>query len=219
MNPHLRISIRNRIIAAVPVLTEWLALRRAWKALKIWKSVGWVSPPPYFIRLAMLESEARAIGAECFIETGTFRGDTIWHFRNRFRRISTIEVQADLARLACQRFKKYPHIELTHGDSSKELQKVSAKIDGPCLVFLDGHYSSGITGFGEKECPVIEELQALFTHLKHPFRIVIDDAREFGRDPAYPKLDVIAEFLRSQRSNWKMKVENDAILIWNDGDT
>ena len=218
MNPYHRISLRNHVFAAAPWLTKLVAWRRAWKALGVWEREGWVNPPPYFVRLAMLETEAKALGAKTFIETGTFRGDTTWFFRNRFRKIVTIEVQDQLVKIARKRFRKHPNVEVVHGDSSQELAQVCGMIDGPCLVFLDGHYSSGITSYGEKECPVIEELQALFSHLNHPFRIVIDDAREFGGDPAYPELAVIGEFLRRQPGVWKMRVENDAIVIWNGND-
>jgi len=213
MTPYHRISIRNCIIAVAPWLTKWIALRRAWMAFGVWERDGWVSPPPYFVRLAMLESEAKAIGAETFIETGTFRGDTTWFFRNRFRKIVTVEVHEPLMAVARKRFSSYGHIEVVHGDSARELPQVCAKIDGPCLVFLDGHYSSGITGTGEKQCPIIEELQALFSHLKHPFRIVIDDARLFGEHPAYPTPDAITGLLAEHGWSSQMTIENDAILI------
>ena len=214
MDPFLRISIRNRIFEVAPWLTKLVAWRRAWKALGIWEREGWVSPPPYFVRLATLESEARALGAETLIETGTFRGDTTWFFRNRFRKIVTIEVHDQLASLARSRFRNHPQVEVIHGDSSKKLGAVCDTIDGPCLVFLDGHYSSGITGQADQECPVIEELEALFRWLQHPFRIVIDDARLFGTDPAYPPLVRIREWLDHQGGQWTMRVENDAIVIW-----
>jgi hypothetical protein len=216
MTPYQRISLRNWLFAAAPWLNKLVAWKRAWKALGVWEREGWVNPPPYFVRLAMLETQAKELGAEAFIETGTFRGDTTWFFRNRFRKIVTIEVQEQLVKIARKRFRRHHHVEVIHGDSANELAAVCTTIDGPCLVFLDGHYSAGITSFGEKECPAIEELHALFSHLKHPFRIVIDDAREFGNDPAYPELAVISEFLRKQSGKWEMKVENDAILIWND---
>jgi len=214
MDPFRRISIRNRIFEFAPWLTKFVAWRRAWKALGVWQSEGWVSPPPYFVRLAMLESEARALGAQTFIETGTFRGDTTWFFRNRFRKIVTIEVQDQLAELARKRFRNHPHVEVIHGDSSDALGPVCETMDGPCLVFLDGHYSAGITGGTDKECPVIEELKSLFLALRHPFRIVIDDARLFGSHPAYPRLEEISEWLDGQSGQWVMKVENDAIVIW-----
>lgn len=214
MTPFQKIAIRNRIIAIFPFLPRIAAMKRACAALGIWEREGWTAPPPYFVRIAMLETEARAVGAETFIETGTFRGDTIWMFRKRFRKIVTIEVQDDLAALARQRFRKHPHVSVIHGDSASVLADVCKDIDGPCLVYLDGHYSAGFTGSGEKECPITEELQALFSHLKHPFRILIDDARLFGSDPSYPSRDNIEDFIRRQPGGWHVRIENDAFVIW-----
>lgn len=214
MSPFQKISLRNKIISVFPFLPKLAAMKRACSALKSWERDGWMNPPPSFVRMAMLESAAQAEGAECFIETGTFRGDTIWRFRKRFRKIITIEVQEDLATIARKRFAGYSHIEVVHGDSSQVLAKTCESVDSPCLIYLDGHYSAGFTSFGKEECPVLEELRILFEHLNHRFRIVIDDAREFGTDPAYPSIPEIAKFLESQQGDWQINVENDAIVIW-----
>ena len=100
-----------------------------------------------------------------------------------FRRIYTVEVEPKLAALARDRFKRCPSVTLVEGDSATALRGICRELDAPSLFFLDGHYSGGITGMGSKECPVLEELLAIFTHTTQPFRIVIDDARLFGTDP------------------------------------
>jgi hypothetical protein len=182
-------------------------------ASKRWKQEGWYHPPPYFVRRAMLLTEARAIHAEIFVETGTFLGDTSWGLMNDFRHVYTLEVEPSLAAMAGERFqKKYP-VTVIEGDSASILPGLCQKLDGPCLFYLDGHYSGGITGKGETDCPVIAELQAVFDNTKYPFRIVIDDARLFGVDAAYPKIDSIAEFLSRQERRMRLRVENDAIII------
>ena len=66
---------------------------------------------------------------------------------------------------------------------------------------------------GDMECPVIQELQAIFEHTKTPFRIVIDDARLFGNNPAYPDIKRIENVVSQHRPDLVTKVENDAILI------
>lgn len=66
---------------------------------------------------------------------------------------------------------------------------------------------------GTKECPVIEELHAIMKNTKHPFKVVIDDARLFGTDPTYPELEVIQDILAKDGSGKQMRIENDAILI------
>jgi hypothetical protein len=140
----------------------------------------------------MLLSECRRIGATWFIETGTYLGDTLWFMRS-VDHIFSIEVQPDLARLAELRFKRHPKIKVLQGDSADQLEHIVKKIDGPCLFWLDGHYSAGITGRGSKDCPIFEEIAAIASGSKHLHSIMIDDARCFGSDPNYPE---IAEFKR-----------------------
>ena len=183
---------RNRLISTFPFLGKLNELRWILKYADVWREQGWQSEPaPFFVRRAMILAEARAIGAEIFIETGTLYGDTPWHFRKTFRAIHTIEVEPNLAQIARERFHRHRHIRVWQGDSSSLLAEICRDIDKPCVLYLDGHYSHGITGMGEDECPVLNELRHVFGQLRHPFRIVIDDARLFGSNPAYPSIEVI----------------------------
>jgi hypothetical protein len=215
MNPKTiaRIRARNRLVAAFPWLGRLGEARQLICAAARWRREGWFVPVPHFVRRAMLLEQARAVAAEILVETGTYKGGTTWCLRREFRRIVTIEVVPALAALAKERFAGYPHITVIEGDSAVELAGICGKLDGPCLFYLDGHYSGGVTGMGSEECPIIHELQALFTHTRVPFRIVIDDARLFGVDPAYPGLQAINELVGKYRPEMRARVENDAILI------
>lgn len=210
---HARIRFRNHMISLFPWITRISEARRLMSAARQWRTLGWTSPPPFFVRRAMLLAEAESMGAEVFVETGTFLGDTTWAFRKRFRRIHTIEVEPSLAALARQRFAKQTHIEVIEGDSSQVLEELCDRIDRPCLFYLDGHYSGGITGMGEVECPILAEIDAIFERTRAPFRIVIDDARLFGSDPAYPALSDLREHLLRREPSLEIRVENDAILL------
>ena len=82
------------------------------------------------------------------------------------------------------------------------------------MYWLDGHYSAGITGTGESHCPLLKELESIFTLTTSPFVIAIDDARCFGNDPAYPTIDSLRELVAAlSRSSVTVSVENDMILI------
>jgi len=205
---------KNRLLAWVPWLSLLNETRHLLQARRRWRRDGWTVPPPCFVRRAMLLAEARAVGAEILVETGTFLGDTTWAERKNFRRIYTVEVEPALAALARERFKGCPSVTLVEGDSATALPGICRELDGPSLFFLDGHYSGGFTGMGSKECPVLEELRAIFLHTTHPFRIVIDDARLFGTNPSYPDLATLEGCLAEQGGKMSMRVENDAILIW-----
>ncbi len=213
MSNHSRVKWRNRLIARFPVINRLSEFRHFVRMSGIWRTTGWTSPPPYFVKRAALLAEARAVDAKTMVETGTFFGDTTWHFRNSFERIHTIEIQPELAALARERFRKFSSISVHEGDSASLLAGLCETMKTTCIFYLDGHYSGGSTGMGEKECPVIEELDAIFSTMNHKFRIVIDDARLFGTHPAYPRLDEIQSFLISRNNCMTMRVENDAIVI------
>lgn len=205
---------RNRLLSWFPIATRVSELRHMLLAAKTWRTEGWTSPVPFFVRRGMLLAEARAVSAETFVETGTFLGDTTWHFRDKFKSVHTLEVQPKLAAVARERFQNTPSITLHEGDSALLLPGICDGIKTPCLFYLDGHYSGGDTGMGEKECPVFEEMAAIFNRTKPAFRIVIDDARLFGTHQAYPALDQIRQFLDQQTPHKEMRVENDAIIIF-----
>lgn len=205
---------RNRLIGWLPFVADLNEARWIRNYARQWRERGWTcEPAPFFVRRAMILAEARAIGARALVETGTLFGDTPWHFRNTFAAIHTIEVDAELAALARERFRKWPHIRVLEGDSAAELPALCRGLKEACVIYLDGHYSHGITSMGDEECPVLKELRGIFENLGEPFRIVIDDARLFGTHPAYPAPEIIRRFLEDNGWNSRITIENDAILI------
>ncbi len=53
-------------------------------------------------------------------------------------------------------------------------------LKGESIFFLDGHYSHGITGRGNKDVPLLEELKTIDCNYNYSGVIIIDDARLFG---------------------------------------
>lgn len=212
MNP-IQLEWRNRLIRWLPFLPRISGIRHLLAAASRWRNHGWETPPPYFVKRAALLAEARAIRAEILVETGTFLGDTTWAMRRHFHHIHTIEVAPVLAELARKRFRGDAMVTVIEGDSQDILPKLCAEIDRPCLFYLDGHYSGGITGMGGCECPVLAEIDAILTRTRTPFRIVIDDARLFGTDPAYPDIGELRKRIHSHCPALELRVENDAIVV------
>ena len=54
-----------------------------------------------------------------------------------------------------------PHVTIFQGDSATVLPKLLATIQEPCLFWLDGHYSGGITALGKSITPILDELQTI----------------------------------------------------------
>lgn len=169
---------------------------------------------PPLLKRAFLRGIAKSEAARNFVETGTYLGDTSWEYRNEFSRIDSIEVEPYLYKQAVARFKGLSHVTIHFGDSGTVLPSLVPTLRGKTLYWLDGHYSAGITGSSESHCPVVAELDAIFTLSKDPFVIVIDDARCFGTDPAYPTVAAVASQVTTlSHARAAVSVENDMIII------
>jgi hypothetical protein len=132
--------------------------------------------------------------------------------RNHFDHIYSIELSREYHDAAKKRFSAFPHIELLMGDSGAVLRDVLGNLDGPALFWLDGHYSGGMTARGAKDTPIIEELDCLYpSRFEHV--VIIDDARLFGTDPAYPSIDEVREHVLSRDRMLEIDVVDDAIRI------
>ena len=169
---------------------------------------------PPLLKRAFLRGIARSEKARNFVETGTYLGDTTWEYRRDFDRIDSIEVEPYLHGQAVRRFSGMPHVTIHLGDSADVLPNIVPSLKGKTLYWLDGHYSAGITGAGVSHCPVFRELESIFTLSREPFVIVIDDARCFGTDPAYPTIEQVrgrVGQLSEDRAG--VTVENDMIII------
>jgi hypothetical protein len=115
-----------------------------------------------------------------FVETGTYMGDTVNNVLSNFNKIYSIELSPNYSILAENRFKKYKHVSIVNGDSSKLLNHICKLINEPVFFWLDGHWSGGDTAQGSKDCPLLEELKAINENLKSDCIIAIDDVRLFG---------------------------------------
>ena len=170
-------------------------------------------PPPHVVKQGVLRSYARRYDLKIFVETGTYRGDMVEAMKPLFEKIYSIELSEQLCDAARKRFQADRHVELIHGDSGKELGRIMERIDRPALFWLDGHYSAGETARGEHETPVREELEHIFRAPDLGHVIVIDDARAFGTDPAYPTFEELGKYVRSRRPRARVLVEDDSIRI------
>lgn len=206
---------RNGAIALCPPLHRW-ACRLDFYARHLPRLVtkGWSAPLPPLLKRAFLRGIARDTRATTFVETGTYLGDMTWEFRNDFQRIHSIEVEPHLCGLASRRFRHFDHVTIHQGDSSAILPALVPTVNGATLYWLDGHYSAGITGAGVSHCPIVAELEAIYHFSRGPFTIVIDDARCFGTDPAYPTIaEVMAQVAALSGRRSTLSVENDMIVI------
>ncbi len=128
-----------------------------------------------------------------FIETGTFMGATTAAMIPHFNKIITIELSEEIANRARHIFSATPHVTVLQGDSSNILPKICKDIAEPAFFWLDGHWSGGFTAQGNKDCPLIEEMDAINTYCKSRCVIAIDDVRLFGKKLNEDWTDITSE--------------------------
>jgi hypothetical protein len=200
-------SIKQAIKRTLP--DDVLKLRRDLEARRAWEKQGRPSPPPHIIKEELIKNFAQNFNTPILIETGTYLGDMVHAMRKSFTRIISFELDPTLAAQAQQRFANDNHIEIMQGDSGKLLGDYLKKINDPCLFWLDGHYSGGITAKGSLETPIKNELTAILSHPVDGHVILIDDARCFTGENDYPTLEELKTFVAGRR----FSVEHDVIRI------
>ncbi len=122
-----------------------------------------------------------SLETKVFVETGTYEGDTTNAVKDHFERIYTIELSPYYAQRAKNRFGDFHHIQVIEGDSSTRIGQVCTILQQPTFFWLDGHYSGGNTAQGNKDCPLLEEVNHIVTKCKPACVIAIDDVRLFNK--------------------------------------
>ena len=187
----------------------------AFRSTYRWVKSKFAPPYPHFIKQATILRHCWPDSV--FIETGTYKGATSRYFRKRGFKVVTIEVYEPLFDTYSPYLRRLG-IDTRLGDSADVMPQVLRDYgaESAFTIFLDGHYSSGITGQGELAVPIVKEFQALRDFaLANPGKniaIIVDDVRLFmpGDDPSYPKKSTLLEFSASISADWT--IENDMFV-------
>lgn len=167
---------------------------------------------PPMTKYTFISHAQRVLGYPTFIESGTFLGDMSWHASPLFSQVYTIELDPELAKRAASRFAGVANVAVHQGESGRILPELLRSIDSPCVFWLDGHFCGGITARGHMDTPIMAELKAIADHPVRPHAILIDDARAFGTDGAYPTLEEVIRLLRDIDPSFHIVVSSD--IIW-----
>lgn len=133
-----------------------------------------------------------------FVETGALYGHTALHAAHYFERAFTIELSDELYGFIKPAEKVLPNLSVNHGNSKDVLPTLLPQLDGPCVFFLDAHWSgdnstdweaSSFSGYPsetahggssaapspEEQKPILHEFAQIFERFMHPALLIIDD--------------------------------------------
>jgi hypothetical protein len=158
-----------------------------------------------------------------FIETGTYLGNTTATSAPFFNSIYTIEISKKLYKAATKKLEIYSNIQTMLGSSEAEIKKIiEDRGISSTLIFLDAHYSAGITEKGKNDPPVMDELFIIADYAQDETVIILDDVRCFGSDLTavetdhYPHLRDVKEFVESSfKDGFRFCIIGDQAIFYN----
>lgn len=137
--------------------------------------------PPKELMLAL----KGAFSIDQFLETGTYLGGTAAWAAQHFGEVVTIEASEELRQAAIERHGQIPNVRWVPGDTRKVLRGEVERLSGPAVVWLDSHWSGGVTYGEADECPLLVEIETVRAS-RHEHHLFIDDARLFTAPPPAP---------------------------------
>jgi hypothetical protein len=164
-------------------------------------------------------------GYDTLIETGTGPGAiTVNNLKSHLDQIHSIELSEEIFRQNSGLLAGERNVRLYLGDSAILLKDiVDSNKDKKCIIWLDAHYSGGVTGKSENfgECPILKEIEIL-GDLRTPPVILIDDCDYFLEKPPvdhhkqedWPSFDQIRLKVLGINKDYKSEFIKDDICLF-----
>jgi hypothetical protein len=198
-----------------------MALIRKPLYLLEWRRKHFILPAPSPVKIKVLK---RWGGNGYWIESGTYIGETSRILAATAKEVHTIEPSLELFEKNRILFAGQKNVKLYHDLSENVIGSIIDCIiqdqpDPDVSIWLDGHYSQGITFKGPVDTPIGAELNEIERRVRHigDLTILIDDARLFSglykTDETYPDLILLVDW--AQRNNLRWFIEHDIFIITN----
>jgi hypothetical protein len=188
--------------------------------LRKWTIASFSSPAPNIVKWKVLR---RWGGDKTWVETGTYLGETTAFLSEFSKIVYTLEPENSLFLRAAEKFKENSNVVIMGGSSEEKLLGLLNSFTNEEIqdvsFWLDGHYSAGITFQGDKETPIVFELNALEQFLPSITKVTIfvDDVRQFAKSDEsenhYPSLSSLVSFADSHELYWI--IEHDIFIMTN----
>lgn len=170
--------------------------------------------PHSYTKFRAIKAAREKLNASTFIETGTYLGVTTKRCAPHFDKVYTIELDKELAEQATVFLRNNQNVKVLQGDVLIQLPEILNQDVDNVLVFLDAHFSGGITACGDLPEPAIEELIILSKFSDKISGIIIDDFRLFGTEPGFPSKSSVFQAIEAQFPKFNVTVTLDQILIF-----
>lgn len=164
----------------------------------------------------------RELPIKTFVETGTFKGESLQIARSIFPDCYSIELSQEYYQAAVRHFAGQTGVHLLHGESPVCLRDLREKLQAiPTLFWLDAHWCVAENTAGDtSQSPLLGELRAIGS--LHPQSVVlIDDARLYLCPPPaphrandWPDFHSIIEALAALNPTHRFMVWNDVIAFY-----
>lgn len=194
-------------------LYDIIKYMREKEEMRDWVKKGKPVPPPHRMKQITVKNYGKKYSIHILIETGTYLGEMVYAAKHAFRRIFSIELDKALYERAREKFSKFEHISIVKGESSEVLPDILINLKEPCVFWLDGHYSEGITAKGKIETPIMQELHHILDHSISEHIILIDDARLFIGQNDWPTIEDLQNLIFEKHPDWEFEVKDDIIRI------
>lgn len=204
----------NNLIKTVRYGCKLYKMRETIQDLLVWKSKDFASPCPNIVKQCVLLRNAIPNGL--WVETGTYLGHTTKLLTKHGSFVYSIEPDPTLSSNAISKFSSYPNVRIIRGLSEEVFPTLLPNLQGDINLWLDGHYSAGITHRGPQDTPILDELSEISNNLIN-FRnvcVMIDDVRCFNPElenySSYPPLNVLVDWANSNSLKWH--IEHDIFV-------
>lgn len=150
------------------------------------------------------------------METGTFLGETTEVLAANAQFVYSLEPEPVLYARAVGKFRRYRNVSIINATSEQSFPTLLPQLSGVVNFWLDGHYCAGVTYKGQKDTPIVEELEQIELNLGRfsQASVLVDDIRCFNPSiadfAAYPPLDFLVDWARRNSLVWH--IEHDIFV-------
>jgi len=163
----------------------------------------WCGP----LKSSFLKKMAELFEVDIFIETGTWRGDTLNNAKNYFKQLYSVEKRKTTYLETVKRFRNKNSIYLFCDDSPNFLSKILPTIDERIIFWLDAHDSIDSTA-------ILQEIEEIKKHCTKLPIILVDDIVDFARSNSYPSVQKLKNAILSIDKDYQFVLLFDAALAF-----